>query len=234
MENKEVSVVFESCVEQGLDKNATIMALANECGLDITKAVREYNKFARDAGLILSVKDRTTKIEEMIAEYSAEQLLDNETRKALVETIVDEFDLSTASATAHVKKYCDSHNIELPSVQRNTLETMIAFVKELNDAGKDRAAIIEGLQTDLGYTANSANSAYSRATRELGISTGGGSVKVALADVVAFIRENLELPKKDAVKQMVEKFGYAESTAASFYTYLNFAREYARQEKEAV
>lgn len=229
----EIKAIFEQCREQGLDKNATIMALANEGGLDITKAVREYNKFARDAGLMLSVKDRQAKIEELISEYSAEDLLDSETRKQLVEQITDEFDLSTASATAHVKKYCVEHNIDLPTVQRTTSEEMVQFVKEAFEAGKDRTAIIEGLQTDLGYTLNSANSAYSKATRELGIATGGSTVKVSLAEVVAFIRSNLELPKKEAVKRMCEKFGYAESTAASFYTYLNFAREYSRQEVEA-
>ena len=50
--------ILDAKISEG--KNATIMALAN-AGLDVTVAVREYNKMAREAGLILSAKERAEK-----------------------------------------------------------------------------------------------------------------------------------------------------------------------------
>lgn len=225
--------LFDASIEEGKDKNATIMTLATDGGIDITKAVREYNRLAREAGLILSVKERNEKITEMLNEVDTDDLADSTKRREIIEQIAEDYDLSTASATAHVKKFCETADIELPSINRNTLEDLLSFVKEGLDAGKERAEIIEGLQVEMGYTANSANSAWSRATRELGISTGNSGARVALEDTVAFIRKNEDLPRSEAVELMVEELGYAKSTANSFYTYLNFAKEYAKQEAEA-
>ena len=228
----DIKTIFDNCVEQGMDKNATIMALAQEGGLDITKAVREYNSLARDAGLIMSTKERNEKINEFLSEVDPEDIQEAESRKELVNQIADDYDLSTASAAQHIKKFAEANEIELPTVQRTSLEDMVQFVKEQLDAGLERADVVAALQEEMGYTANSAASAYSRATRELGLSSGGSGAKAPIDEVVKFIRDNLELPRKQAVIKMCEEFGYAESTANSFYIYLNFAQEYSRQEME--
>lgn len=231
MTDVDLEALFKSCVEQGMDKNQTIIALATDGNLDVTRAVREYNNFARENGMMLSVKDRTSHINELLAGCSVEELTDRENRKLIIERVQEEFDLSYPTAYTHVRKYCDQNEIDLPSPNRNSSEEMIEFVKQAFDENKTRAEIIDGLQEEMGYTLNSANSAYSRATRELGLTTGGGQ-KASIEKVVTFIRENEQLPRKEAVAQMCDQLGYAESTANSFFTYLNFAKEYARQEQE--
>lgn len=230
----DLNALFQEAQDAGLDKDATIMKLAQGGGLGITAAIREYQKLAKSAGLILSVKERTEKVDEFLGDYSQADLVDTESRKNIISVIADEFDISSASAAQHVRGYCDRNEIILPTVQRTSLEDMVTFVKEQLDGGKDRKEVVEALQDEMGYTANSAASAYSRATRELGISTGNTGAKADISEVVSFIREHLDMPRKEAVAKMVEDLGYAESTANTFFTYLPMAREYARQEVEAL
>lgn len=228
-----LEALFDQCIEQGMDKNQTIIALATDGNMDVTRAVREYNNLARDKGLMLSVKDRTVQINEALAEYPTEAFTDREQRKDMLDTLQSDFDISYPTAYTYVRKWCETNEIELPSASRNTSEDMVNFVKQGIDDGKSRTEIVDGLQDAMGYTKNSANSAYSRATRELGISNGGGQ-KASLESVVTFIRENEHLPRKEAVAAMCEELGYAESTANSFFIYLNFAKEYSRQEQDEI
>jgi len=227
--------VFNTALSNGADKNGLIMALVNEGGLDVTVAVREYTKLAREAGIVLSPADRTSKINADLDTHLENDgdIVASGARKELAENLADTYEVSTATAVAHIKKYAEDKGIELPSVQRTSAEDMVAFVNECIESEDDRATVVEKLQDEFGYTSNSAASAYSRATRELGISTGGSGPKANISEVVAFIRNNEGMAKKDAVVKMHEELGYAESTAGTFYTYLNFAKEYSRQELEA-
>ena len=227
--------VFNTALSNGADKNGLIMALVNEGGLDVTVAVREYTKLAREAGIVLSPADRTSKINADLDTHleNGGDIVASGARKELAENLADTYEVSTATAVAHIKKYAEDKGIELPSVQRTSAEDMVAFVNECIESEDDRATVVEKLQDEFGYTPNSAASAYSRATRELGISTGGSGPKANISEVVSFIRNNEGMAKKDAVVKMHEELGYAESTAGTFYTYLNFAKEYSRQELEA-
>jgi hypothetical protein len=228
--SEQITELFNACVEQGLDKDATIMKLATEGGLNVTQAVREYLKLAKSAGLVLPAKERTEKVNELLAEND---VTDADVRKELIVRISEEFDISEATAAAHIRKYAEENGIELPSQQRTSLEDMVQFVKDQLDDNKARADIVTALQHEMGYTANSASSAYSRATRELGISAGRKGTTVPLEQTVAFIRERQNMPRKDLTAAMVEELGYAESTANSFLTYVNFAKEWAKQENAA-
>jgi len=231
----ELKEIFDLALEDGADKNGLIMALVNDGGLDVTVAVREYTKLAREAGIVLSPADRTAKINVEIDAHLEEDgdIIASGARKELAENLADTYEVSVATAIAHIKKYAEDKGIELPSVQRTSAEDMVAFVDECIKSEDDRATVVEKLQDEFGYTPNSAASAYSRATRELGISTGGSGPKANISEVVSFIRTNEGMAKKDAVALMHEELGYAESTAGTFYTYLNFAKEYSRQEMEA-
>ena len=231
----ELKEIFETALSSGADKNGLIMALVTEGNLDVTVAVREYNKLARETGLVLAPAERTAKINDELADWLANggDLVDSTTRKELAENLADKYEVSQATSVAHIKKYAEDNGIELPSVQRTSAEDMIAFVGTCVEEGDDRATVVEKLQDEFGYTVNSSASAYSRAARELGISTGGSGPKANISEVDSFIRGNEGMAKKDAVKKMHEELGYAESTAGTFYTYLNFAKEYSRQELEA-
>lgn len=232
MTDTNLNEIFEANKDKGKDE--IIMALHTQGGLNIMQAVREYNKLAKDAGLILGAKERTEKVNEILNSFDEAMLQDNESRKEIIERIADEFDVSTVTAYQHVKKYCEENDIELPTVQRTSLEDMVAFVKDKLDEKMERSEVVKALQDEMGYTANSAASAFSRATRELGLSTGRAGPKADISDVVAFMRENRALPRKAAVAKMVEELGYAESTANAFYTYQSMAEEWARQETENV
>jgi len=224
--------IFDACIEAGDDKNVTIMKLSTEGNIDITAAVREYTKLARESGLMLSVSERTDKINEYLASQDDSAIAEAESRRDIVDQIALDYDVSNATATAHVRKYAEEAGIDLPQANRNTFEDLVAYVQNGLDNGTERADILQGLQDEMGYTKNSAASAWSRVARHLGLSTGGGT-RVELSDTVAAIREVEDLPRKEAVAAICDRLGYAESTANSFFTYLNFAKEYARQEAEA-
>lgn len=222
--------IFESAYDAGKSKNDTIMALITDSDLDVTQAVREYQSLAKEYGIILTTKDRTDKVNELLSGYD---LLDNESRKKAMADIADTYDVSEATAGAHIRKYAEQEGIELPSQNRNSLEDMVKFVDELIQSGKDRSEVVDNLQNEMGYTANSASSAYSRAIRELGLSTGRISNTVPMSELVSFMRTNQSLPKKLLATKMHEELGYAESTAGSFVTYVIFAKEWMKQEEAA-
>lgn len=221
-----VETIFQELVAEGKDKNAIIMELAVRCGIDVTTSVREYQRLAKTHGLILSSKDRALQIDLLLADVD---VTDAAIRRQMVETISDKFDVSEATAMQHVRSYAEANAIELPSSARTPLADLIAFVKARLDEGKTRADTTTDLVTEFGYSENSANSAYSRVLKELGLTTGRSGVTYPLDQLVALIRANETLPKKALLAKICEEAGYAESTANSFLIYLNFAREYAKQ-----
>lgn len=223
----EIKEIFDNKVEAGADKDTIIMALVTEGSLTVTQAVREYQSLAKEAGIILGAKERTSQVNDML---TGADLSDAEVRKEMIQQIQDEFDVSAATAGAHIRKYAEETGIELPSQQRHSLEDMVKFVEELHSADKNRSEIVEALQDEMGYTSNSAASAYSRATRELGISTGRVGSTVPLSETVALMRANRSLPRKALTKMMVDELGYAESTAGAFCTYMNMAMEWSKQD----
>lgn len=232
-EANSIVAIFERLLSEGKDKNQIILGLVSEGSLDVTTAVREYNSLAKRFGLVMDSKERTAKINEFLAQQDPNLITNSETRRELCEQLQIDYDLSYATAYQHIRKYCESAGIELPSATRNSFEDVLKFIKDAFEQEWDRDKIIQGLTDELGYTKNSANSAYSRATRELGLATGNAGPKAELSEVVAHIRKHEHLPKKEAVRKLCEDLGYAESTANSFYVYLNFAKEYSKQEMEA-
>lgn len=228
-ENTEQNVLdyFNEQVAAGKSKDDIIMGLVAKHGLDIVSAVRKYQTLARNTGLVLGAVERTKQVNEYLEGYD---LSDAAVRRECLQDIADKFEVSTATAGAHIRSFAEANGIELPSQNRNTLEDMVKFVQEQLDADKSRAEVVESLQDEMGYTANSAASAYSRATRELGINSGRVGNTVPLTELVAFVRANQRLSRKALVTAMHEELGYAESTANSFLTYVNFAKEWTAQE----
>lgn len=114
-------------------------------------------------------------------------------------------------------------------------EEVQAFIQECIDNEMSRSDIIEAMVEKFGYTKNSAASTFSVQARAMGIIAEGEGVRASkkpLNEVVAFARAHANDKRADFVEAMVEELGYSESTAGAFYTYLGFAKEYARQECE--
>lgn len=227
-----LGTIFNAAVAEGKDKNAIILALSNQLNGNITQAVREYTRLVRENGLVMAPKERTAKIEQMLADKHAD-LLDTDKRSELATVIADEFDISTATAMQHIRDICNAKGIEIPSISRTSLEDLTKFVKDALDAGTERADIIKNLSATFGYTENSAASALSRATKELGLSAGRLGPKVPMAELVSLIRENLNKGKKEAIKIVATATGYSESTIGAYYQYLPFAEEWSKQESLA-
>lgn len=221
--------IFDATISQG--KNATIMALAN-AGLDVTVAVREYNKLAREAGLILSAKERAEKVIERL-DTDKPDLTHTDTRGEYAELFADEFDISQATAMQHIRDYCELRGIELPTLQRTPFKEVIAFIQSARDNGEERAETVKRIAETFGMAENSAASAYSNAMRELGLSTGRAGPKVDIATLVAAIREVKGLPKVEGIKTVCEQTGYSEATMKQTFSFIPFAEEWARQEKAA-
>ena len=146
----------------------------------------------------------------------------------------EEHDLSYPAAVNRLRALKKGAGLTRPAGHKS--EEGRSFIQECHDSGDDRSVIIEKLQAAFGYTKNSAASTFSVQGGKLGIAGGGsfgGGAKKPLNEVVAFARLNADKTRKDFVVAMSEELGYTESTAGAFYTYMGFAKEYARQEVEA-
>jgi hypothetical protein len=225
----DIQTLFDDGIKSGLDKNAIIMSLVTQGGLDVTQAVREYGVLAKKAGITLTAGQRAEKVAEILADVD---LTDSNVRGELVVRLADQFDVSEATAAADIRKYAEEHDIELPTQHRNSLEDMVAFVKDQLDAGKERSEVVDALQNEMGYSANSAASAFSRASKELGLSSGRSKgTTVPLSDLVAFIREHDgTIGRKALSEKIADELGYSQVTAYAFLTYVNMAKEWAKQE----
>ncbi len=115
-------------------------------------------------------------------------------------------------------------------------EDVRAFMQECHDAGDERAVIVDKLVEKYGYTKKSAQSVFSTQGKAIGIAGEGGfggGQKKPLNEVVEFARGASQMKRAEFTAAMVEQLGYTESTAGAFYTYMGFAKEYARQEVDA-
>lgn len=108
------------------------------------------------------------------------------------------------------------------------------FIQACHDEGDDRATTISKMVEKYGYTKHSAASTFSVQGAKIGLAGGGGaSTKRPIDEVVTFARAHATDKRADFAAAMVAELGYTESTSASFFTYLGFAQEYARQELAA-
>jgi len=223
--------IFDTGVAEGLDKNDIMMKLVSEGGLSVIEAVREYNSLAKACGMIASLPKRLAYLQDNLDYGTAS---DQKAKRVFVESYAKEFDLSLSTASQDILRWAHENNIDLPQATRNSLEDLVSFVKTELDNGSDRETTVAHLQAELGYTEKSANSAYSRALRELGIASRRGPA-VPVEDLVSTLREYVDdgYTGAEIVDSLVEKFGYAKTTAQTFLTQLRFAQEYARQEQGA-
>lgn len=223
--------VFQDSVSGGDDKDTTILALVTRAGLSVTQALKEYQRMAREAGIVLGARERTEKIYEYLDTVDAADVIDKEKRTKIVNSLSEQYDVSNATIMQTIRNFCEENDIELPVVKRVDFDDVVKFAKDMLDDGKEKSDVIEAMQDEFGYTANTAASTFSRVAKELGIAS--ERTIVDISKVVAFVRNNENTPRKVAVDKMVEELGYSESTANSYFTYLNFAKEYARQELAA-
>lgn len=220
--------IFEAALEEDLSKNEIIERLYKEGNIDITLAVREYTKLAREAGIVLTSKERREKINETLEGY-VDSLADSEVRSSLAEQFSSEYDIAIPTAAQHIRDFCEEKGIELPTVQRTPFKDIIAFVQKARDEGEERADTVKRMAEQFNFTENSAASAYSKVLKELGLSQ-TSAVKVSLKELVHVIRANLNKPKADAIKIVSEATGYSETTTKQFFSQIPFAKEWLKQQ----
>ena len=218
--------IFKQAVDQGKNKNEIILLLMAEHGGDITLAFREYGKLARENGLIMAPKARSEKVNEILATWAGDWS-DSEQRADIAQKIADQFDISVATATQHLRDYAEKNNIEVPVNQRTSLEDLVKFVQADIAAGIERSITTEKLANEFGYTPNSAASAYSRVLAELGQTS--ARQRMPVAELVAIVKKYIGLDKKEAAAKIAEESGYSEATSAQFLTYVPFAEEWLKQ-----
>lgn len=151
----------------------------------------------------------------------------------MIENLHNIYQLSYPAAVYKLRVLKKAAGLTKPRGHKS--EEVMAFIKESFDAGDDRSVTTEKLIEKYDYTKHSAASTYSTLGKKLGIVTGGGvgGTKQPLDQVVAFVRQNADKKRADFCTAMAEELGYSESTAGAFYTYIPFAKEYAKQEMEA-
>lgn len=232
MSEVEVNVgleLFKQLHSEGADKNTIIRRLADDVlEGDITAAVREYNKHARALGLILSAKERTIKVNELLNSWIEDEdldLTDDDVRQSLVDRIVDEFDIMRPTASQHVREYAVEAGIELPTINRTPFADILKFITEQRDEGIERKDTCKAMSEKFGITEDSADSAYSRAMKELGLSASRGA-KCDIGVLVAAVREaRAEFPgdKASAVAKVAEVTGYSIATTKQWFNMIPFA-----------
>jgi len=195
-------------------------------GATVIEAVSEYKKLAREAGLIKSVDERMEWLDEHLNE---EVFSDTSTRKSFAKGYAKQMDISVHTANADMKKWADENDIIIPGTSRHRLENLVNFVKGLLGQDMGRQEILEALQDEMNYTESSAVGAYSRALKELGITPAGAGPQVPMEQLVYLIRSHEHLSQKELVAKIQETYGYKQSTARTFLTYVKFAKEWMRQ-----
>ena len=152
----------------------------------------------------------------------------------IIELLHTEHELSYPAAVNKLRILKKAAGLTRP--RGNKATDVQAFIQACHDNGDERGVIIEKMVEKYGYTKKSAASTFSVQGGKLGLAGGGsfgGGAKKPLSEVVAFAREHASEKRADFATAMVEELGYTESTAGAFFTYLGFAKEYARQELDA-
>lgn len=226
--------LFKRLHDEGADKNAIIRALADELLKgDITAAVREYNKNARTLGLVLSAKDRAIKANELLASWVEDEdldLSDDDVRQQLTDRIVEEFDIMRPTASQHVRDFATASGVELPTINRTPFADVLAFITAQRDEGVERKATCKAIAEKFGITEDSADSAYSRALKELGLTASRG-VRCDISVLVAAIRENENVqPKAQAIQNVSDATGYSIATTKQWFSMIPFAKAWAESE----
>ena len=160
-EENNIQIVFDAAVaEYGTsDKNSVLMSLINEGGLDVTTAIREYNRLARESGLTMTKEQKETKIAEILGEQSFDTRDDLEAAK---NELMDALDVAPTTAMNYIKAYAEDKDIELPITQRKAMASkadVVAFIIEHKDEKK--AELSKGLQEEFGYAKGTADTVIS-------------------------------------------------------------------------
>ena len=151
--------IFDQAVSEGLDKNGVLMKLITDGGLDVTAAVREYNRLARESGLTMSKEQKEAKIQEILSEQSLETKEGvDEAKDALVEAL----DVAPTTAMGYIKAFAEENDIELPVGQRKTMASKPEVVAYLvAHKGEKKADMSKGLCEEFGYAKGTADTIVS-------------------------------------------------------------------------
>jgi hypothetical protein len=103
--------VFKSCIEKGMDDEATKMAMIQSGGATFKNVTRLYNQYLIDEGMAMTKEDKEAIVDDVMsdADVSTEEGFSN-----AVEAIVERgTNISEKSAVALVRKYAKDNELEV-------------------------------------------------------------------------------------------------------------------------
>lgn len=214
---------------KGMSEDAIIEALAKSAGLSIMKAVGAYKKFQKDAGLVLTKEERTTKITDTIKPFVDMKKKTIEVDKA-IEAVAVELDISASSAKGHVRRYCKANEIEMPTrsvMSEEDLAPYIDAVVKAKEAKEKKTDTIAGLIKAHKLDDKTAKRIYTRVCKLKGLTAARASIDNG--PIIAFLKANGKtlVTKEKFVTALTKQFKeLAPSTARGYWKMYQFAVDF--------
>lgn len=214
---------------KGMTEDAIIEALAKSAGLSIMKAVGAYKKFQKDAGLVMSKEERTTKITDTINPFVDAKKKTIELEKA-VAAVASELDISDSSAKGHVRRYCKGAGIEMPvrsTLSEDDLAPYIDTVVKGKEAGEKKVDTLAALMKNFKLDDKTAKRVYTRVCKLKGLTA--ARVAIDNGPIIAFLKKNgkVLVTKEKFVEALTTNFkDLAPSTARGLWKMYQFAIDF--------
>lgn len=223
--------------DKGLGEDEIIGALAKFDGMSIMKAVGVFKKFQKVAGLVLSKEDRISKIEELVgACVTVTQNADDEDVRnvdlaAASASLVKELAITGGAAKGHIRRYCKSHDVEMPSRQLLALEALSEFkdtvIKGIKANLNKSEVVAKILEFESVKDEKGAKRIYSRIAKAEGLVAARGTGD--FAKIIVFLKEHgSEYVTKDGLATaLVAELELTMSAAKRVWGLYNFAKLFA-------
>lgn len=248
-EQKAEPTPIEKCKimhDKGMGEDEIIGALAKHDGMSIMKAVGVYKKFQKAEGLILSKEERVERIAEIIAGAVTTETQEDKDGdevevksldiKVATDGLMKELDISAGAAKGHIRRYCKTNDIEMPTRQQMAVAALEEFKTTVVNgikAGKPKAAVVKELVD--GFEAiedeKQAKRIYSRIAKAEGLQASRGTQDHTA--VIAHLKEHGdELETKEKfVTALVAELEVTESAAKRYWNFWNFTKQFNAPEE---
>lgn len=148
--------IYDSAVEEGLDKNGIMTKLIEDGKLTVLEAVAQFRVLAKAAGHILSREERAAKADEILSSFDYES--EDDVNDA-VDMLCKELDIAPSTASERVRLYCKDKGIDLGtggSRAKAPKEDVIRYI--IQNEAVPRSDLAKGLMSEFGYKKGTADS----------------------------------------------------------------------------
>lgn len=222
-----IGELIESLLKEGKSEDVIFNDISKTTGKGIIAAVRSYKSYMKESGRTMSTEDRKTKIKELLDPLVKDGEIDSKTATSM---LVNELDISTQAAKSNIKKYCAANEIELPTreaLSKQTVEAYSPAILSMFNDGAKKKDIVAAMVKEEKIEEKIAHRILRRVLKDNGLVA--GRAQHDSAAVSTFIKTNMadDVTKADFSTGLEEEFSMTPSAARKFFDHWKFARVFA-------